>query len=199
MSTLVSHAANTQSTASSAYSSLLQSDRLPSPQIYFPRLTALLKSLHESKQATLAVVKARTDLVKNLESLLERQKRELGKAESLLAEVEEQVKGVQATRDEVRNLIEAESGQEGGQVGERSTTPEVERPVVEALTPPSMPSITADSGVAKSEVKIETGDEFAGLENLDPEIVALLKADMGLNKNSTQGGESMSIDDGYVP
>jgi hypothetical protein len=29
-----------------------------------------------------------------------------------------------------------------------------------------------------------TGDELAGLENLDPEIVALLRADMGLTGQS---------------
>ena len=28
--------------------------------------------------------------------------------------------------------------------------------------------------------EVELGDELAGLDNLDPEIVALLKADMGL-------------------
>jgi len=199
MSTLVSHAANTQATASSAYSSLLQSEHLPSPQIYLPRLTALLKSLHESKQATLAVVKARTDLVKNLESLLDRQKRELGKSETLLSEVDEQVKGVQATRDEVRSLIESE-GPVGEGIGERSTTPEIERPVVEALTPPPTSSIGTGNGIVKSEsADVDAGDDLAGLENLDPEIVALLKADMGISTNSQQAGETMAIDDGYIP
>lgn len=67
----------------------------------------------------------------------------------------------------------------GDGVGARSTTPEVEPPVVEALTPPS----TAD--MKNEEMNVELGDELAGLDNLDPEIVALLKADMGLNKNNS--------------
>ena len=172
----MTHATQTQSSASSAYSSLLQSDHLPSPPIYLPRLTQLLKSLNDSKEATLAVVKARTDLVKALETLLERQKRELKKSEGLLSEVDEQVKGVQLTRDEVQNMME----NNGNGAGVRSTTPEVEPPVVEALTPPST---TAD--VETGGVEMELGDELAGLDNLDPEIVALLKADIGLNKNNS--------------
>jgi hypothetical protein len=173
LSSLVTHAAQSQSTASSAYSSLLQSDHLPSPEIYLPRLTQLLKSLSSSKEATLAVVKTRTDLVKSLETHLDRQKRELTKSQGLLAEVEEQVRGVQETRDEVQNMmVEPQSGVAEVVVGGRSTTPEVEPPQVEALTPPEM-------GLGG-----EMGDEFAGLENLDPEIVALLKADMGMNQQT---------------
>jgi hypothetical protein len=171
LSSLVTHAAQSQSTASSAYSSLLQSDHLPSPEIYLPRLTQLLKSLSSSKEATLAVVKARTDLVKSLETHLDRQKRELTKSQGLLAEVEEQVRGVQETRDEVQNMMVE---QQSGVVVGRSTTPEVEPPQVEALTPPEM-------GLGG-----EMGDEFAGLENLDPEIVALLKADMGMNQQTDE-------------
>jgi hypothetical protein len=96
----------------------------------------------------------------------------LTKSEGLLLEVDEQVKGVQVTRDEVQNMMENNGN--GARV--RSTTPEVEPPVVEALTPPS----TADV-----KMEVELGDELAGLDNLDPEIVALLKADMGLNKSNS--------------
>jgi hypothetical protein len=169
LSSLVTHATQTQSAASSTYSSLLQSDHLPSPPIYLPRLSQLLKSLNSSKEATIAVVKARTALVRSLEILLDKQKRDLAKSETLLAEVDEQVKAIQATRDEVQNMIDG-----GGDVL-RSTTPEVEPPVVEALTPPT---------ISENLVKVEMGDELAGLENLDPEIVALLKADMKLKDNS---------------
>ena len=97
-------------------------------------------------------------------------------------EVDEQVKGVQVTRDEVQNMME--NNGDGARV--RSTTPEVEPPVVEALTPPS----TAD--MKSGELEVELGDELAGLDNLDPEIVALLKADMGLNK-SNSGNWKMDI------
>jgi hypothetical protein len=176
LSSLVTHAAQTQSAASSAYSSLLQSDHLPSPPVYLPRLTQLLKSLNDSKEATLAVVKARTGLVRALETLLDRQKRELAKSQSLLAEVDEQVKGVQFTRDEVKNMMDSNNGDTV-----RSTTPEVEPPVVEALTPPP----TTEQLLKENKTNL-TGleNELAGLENLDPEIVALLKADMGLNRTN---------------
>lgn len=184
LSSLVTHAAQTQATASSAYSSLLQSDHLPSPPVYLPRLSQLLQSLNASKEATLAVVKARTDLVRSLETLLEKQKRELTKSENLLAEVDEQVKGVQITRDEVQNMIA--EGENYGNDGGRSTTPDIEPPVVEALTPPPT-TVAAPTG----EVKNELGDELAGLDNLDPEIVALLKADMGLM--NTSGSNKMDI------
>jgi hypothetical protein len=115
------------------------------------------------------------DMVKALDLLLDRQKRELAKGQALLAEVDEQVKGVQATREEVKTMMERDG------VG-RSTTPEVEPPVVEALTPPF-------AG--------EEGDQMGGLESLDPEIVALLRADMGLSK---EGGvmEDSEMDE-YAP
>lgn len=86
-------------------------------------------------------------------------------------------------------MLEAEP-RNGGEVG-RSTTPEVEPPVVEALTPPSTMEELIKSG------GIETGDELAGLENLEPEIVALLKADIGL-KNSDAGESKGSVDE-YAP
>lgn len=173
LSSLVTHAAQTHSSASTAYSALLQSDKLPEPTAYFPRLTQLLTTLQSSKDSTLAVVKARTDIVRALEALVERQKRELEKARELLSEVEEQVRGVEATREEVRELLEGK---------ERSTTPDVEPPAVEALTPPA------------------AGDELAGLENLDPEIVALLKADMAAKRtNGGDGGQGATDVDEYAP
>jgi hypothetical protein len=124
-------------------------------------------------------------MVRNLESLLDRQKRELAKGEALLAEVDEQVKGVQATRDEVKSMMEEGIG-EG-----RSTTPEVEPPVVEALTPPAMEDV---QGGQES-----TGDELAGLENLDPEIVALLRADMGLTGQSASVPQYDEMVEEYAP
>jgi hypothetical protein len=194
LSSLVTHAAQTQAAAASAYSSLLQSDHLPSPPIYLPRLTQLLKSLDDSKESTLAVVRARTDLVRTLETLLDRQKSELAKAQGLLSEVDEQVKGVKATRDEVQNMMA------GNNDGGRSTTPDVEPPVVEALTPPPSMEDVQSGDVGEAQL-----DELAGLENLDPEIVALLKADMGLAQNISlntnahgEGNGSHDMDE-YAP
>jgi hypothetical protein len=137
------------------------------------------------------VVKARTGLVHALEALLDRQKRELGKSQNLLAEVDEQVKGVQFTRDEVQNMMDSNSG---GVV--RSTTPDVEPPVIEALTPPA----TTEELLKENKTNLEgLENELAGLENLDPEIVALLKADMGLNRmdnvSGTGGTETKANDD----
>jgi len=200
LSSLVNHAAQTQATASSAYSSLLQSDHLPSPPIYLPRLTQLLTSLNSSKEATLAVVKARTDLVRSLESLLDRQKRELAKSQGLLAEVDEQVKGVQATRDEVQIMLGAAGG--GGD-DVRSTTPEIEPPVVEALTPPAVGEEKVEQGNPEA---MQGLDDLAGLGELEPEIVALLRADMGFNRpvgdtsttNLTTTGTNDEVDD-YAP
>jgi hypothetical protein len=188
LSSLVTHAAQTQSIASSAYSSLLQSDHLPSPPIYLPRLGQLLKSLNQSKEATLAVVKARTDLVKSLESLLEKQKRELIKSQSILRDIEEQVKSVQMTRDEVQALMNG-----NGNGGERSTTPDVEPPVVEALTPPPTTEELIKIPLPQKEV-----DSLAGLENLDPEIVTLLRADMGIT-GSKEVDMTDHEEEGYAP
>ena len=132
-----------------------------------------------------------------LETLLEKQKRELAKSQGLLAEVEEQVKGVQTTRDEVRNMMEGKTGETGAAengAGEgRSTTPDVEPPVPEALTPPPM--------TKETEVK---GNEFAGLESLDPEIVALLQKDMGLQAGTSgnglgRGSGDQEMNDEYAP
>jgi ATP phosphoribosyltransferase len=134
--------------------------------------------------------------VRSLETLLERQKRELKKSEGLLAEVDEQVKGVQATRDEVQIMLS------GGKHGEnenevRSTTPDVEPPVVEALTPPADP---VEELHPKSDV-MQGLDDLAGLGELEPEIVALLRADMGLNRTDNPNlttGHNDTVDD-YAP
>jgi len=127
--------------------------------------------------------------VKALESFLERQKRELVKAQGLLNDMDEQVKGVQVTRDEVQNMING---------GIRSATPEVEPPVVEALTPPPT------TEVLQEERKIDLGDGFAGLDNLDPEVVALLKAEL-MTKPPSVGNrvgntnKNGAAEDGYAP
>ena len=114
--------------------------------------------------------------MKALELLLDRQKAELKRAQSLLSEVEEQVKGVKATKDEVENMMRGD----GEKKNVRSTTPDVERPVVESLTPPpTKEEVSKDVGMDTTQL-----NELAGLENLDPEIIALLKADMGLNQNT---------------
>jgi len=176
----VTHAAQTHSAASTAYSSLLQSDHLPAPPVYLPRLSQLLKTLQSSKDSTLAVVKARTDIVRALEGHLERQTRELEKAQGLLSDVEEQVRSVEATKEEVQNMLNEKNG--------RSTTPDVAPPAVEALTPPPA------TGAATA------GDELAGLGNLDPEIVALLKQDMTSNNKNQVGKSNVSQDvDAYAP
>ena len=87
--------------------------------------------------------------------------------------MDEQVKSVQVTRDEVQSMMN------GREI--RNTTPEVEPPVVEALTPPpTTEELLKKRGAAG-------GDEFAGLDNLDPEIVALLKAEL-MNKSSMESG-----------
>ena len=134
--------------------------------------------------------------MRSLETLLERQKRELKKSEGLLAEVDEQVKGVQATRDEVQIMLS------GGNNGEnenelRSATPDVEPPVVEALTPPADPVEELNT---KSNV-MQGLDDLAGLGELEPEIVALLRADMGLNRTDNSNlttGHNDAMDD-YAP
>ena len=95
------------------------------------------------------------------------------------------MRGVQETRDEVQNMMQSGGGGGEKETGVRSTTPEIEPPQVEALTPPEM-------GVKAEEM----GDQFAGLESLDPEIVALLKADMGLRgkdgtKSTMKGPEDV--------
>ena len=95
------------------------------------------------------------------------------------------MRGVQETRDDVQSMLLEQPGGTGVGGG-RSTTPEVEPPQIEALTPPEM-------GVG--DIGGEMGDRFAGLENLDPEIVALLKADMGMSRkdgdNNMKGQEDV--------
>ena len=85
----------------------------------------------------------------------------------------------------------------------RSTTPEVEPPVVEALTPPP----TTEQLLKENKTNlIGLENELAGLENLDPEIVALLKADMGLNRTNimsnirtTEGKGNDETTEEYAP
>lgn len=86
----------------------------------------------------------------------------------------------------------------------RSTTPDVEPPVVEALTPPAG-MLEDKDGPGKSDA-MQGLDDLSGLGDLDPEIVALLRADMGLNPpestpsitNLSTTGKTDEIDD-YAP
>ncbi|TDZ21449.1 UPF0400 protein [Colletotrichum orbiculare MAFF 240422] len=118
---------------------------IPSAPVYAARLNGLLKSLANAEGAVAECVKARKDLMGELEKLLsanqealvndERQHVELA---SRKAETEEKRREVELAI--MRGLPAHETAQSSGNGA--SASPEPERPEVEALTPPSMEAFT---------------------------------------------------------
>ncbi|KKA27877.1 hypothetical protein TD95_004132 [Thielaviopsis punctulata] len=121
----------------------------PSAPVYAARLNGLLKLLGTAEHAVLDSVTARRELVNALDKILDAQKIGLQEEEALLADLQTRKKEIIATRDEVENSIMRglgmpKTGSLAPGAASASGASEPDRPVMEALTPPSVVDTGAD-------------------------------------------------------
>ncbi|KAF6836116.1 hypothetical protein CMUS01_05542 [Colletotrichum musicola] len=118
---------------------------VPSAPVYAARLNGLLKSLANAEGAVAQCVKARKDLISELEKLLNANNEALAADEKQYAELTTRKAETEEKRREVelaimRGLPAHEASRSPGNGA--STSPEPERPEVEALTPPPVEAFT---------------------------------------------------------
>lgn len=118
----------------------------PSANVFAARLNGLMKSLATAEGAVAECVKTRKHLIDALEKLLDNNRAVLEAEEKQLAQLGEQMAEIKQKKQDVemeimRGMADQDSAKRG--LKSASPAPEVERPEVEALTPPA-PSDDAD-------------------------------------------------------
>ncbi|KAJ2895201.1 UPF0400 protein [Zalerion maritima] len=115
----------------------------PAPPVHAARLNGLLRNLSTAEAAIQNSIKARKSLVDNIESILESARRDLASEQKNLDEVQTRKTEVDAKKQEVevdimRNLAANDKPKSPDEPPEpaKLMPPELDRPAVEALTPP---------------------------------------------------------------
>lgn len=106
----------------------------PPPPVHAARLSQLLKTLANAESSVSEVIKSRRALIDGLEKILENNRSELTREETLLSRFGEQKTEIDAKKHEVEDAIVR------GLADEQES--EIPRPEVEALTPPPVEAIT---------------------------------------------------------
>ena len=142
----------------------------PTPPVHAARLSALLRSLATAEGAVSESIKARQDLIKGLEKLLEANRAALAGEEIQHQELEERKSTVEAKKRDVEDGImrglSAETnspapleGTPGSDIhtnGDRETSVEPARPEIEELTPPPAGTHTAVGSPFAEEIPFTT-------------------------------------------
>lgn len=130
----------------------------PSANVFAARLNGLMKSLATAEVAVAECVKTRKDLIGALEKLLDINKTTLDAEEKQLAELVERKSEIEKKKQDVemaimRGLADQDTANRGPKSA--SPKPELDRPEVEALTPPP---ISDDADFYEPEPAVSTFD-----------------------------------------
>ncbi|KAL7813470.1 hypothetical protein V8C26DRAFT_405287 [Trichoderma gracile] len=142
----------------------------PSAPVYAARLNGLLKTLANAESAVAECVKARETLISGLEKMLDANRAALETEKNAAAELSGRKREIEDKKQQVEVAIMRALGPADGNgshaEGESGSPPtELDRPEMEALTPPSMDndfedtapdSIGGDEGAKQSEVTLAT-------------------------------------------
>ncbi|KHO00919.1 DUF618 domain protein [Metarhizium album ARSEF 1941] len=134
----------------------------PSAPVYAARLNGLLKTLANAESAVAECVKAREHLVSGLEKMLDENRSALAADKNAAAELLKRKMEIEDKKQQVEVAIMRALGpsESNGQPGEGDTgSPhsELDRPEMEALTPPQMEDDDAVESVTASETaKVES-------------------------------------------
>ncbi|KKY29219.1 hypothetical protein UCRPC4_g00009 [Phaeomoniella chlamydospora] len=143
-----------QQTANSEYDKLNDANAvLPPPPVHAARLSSLMKALANAETSINETIKARTELITELEKLLEANKAELSKDESHRTDLSHRKVSTEAKKRDVEDAImrgmststpPSHSNGNGSSNHQSNAEPveELERPEYEALTPPPVESLT---------------------------------------------------------
>ncbi|KAF8423608.1 RNA polymerase II-binding domain-containing protein [Tirmania nivea] len=198
--------------ANMEYNKHMESNNIPVPPVYAARLSQLLKTLDTAHTALQDAITTRSELIKNLELLLDTNKTALANEQQQLDELT--MKRTKATemKREVENKILSglDSNGNGSRDGESATPSispeEIERPEVEALTPPPMGDYEEQESAAPQHDyaqyegpdlfstlsalnggpigKREVIDEMGGMDELDSDVAEMLR-----NEAQAQAGQ----------
>jgi regulator of Ty1 transposition protein 103 len=142
---------NSVPTANTEYTKLMDSQASPPPApVHAARLSAMLKTLANAEGAVSESIKARRDLISGLEKLLETNRTSLASEEAQSQEIVSRKATVEAKKREVEDAIvrglSTETSTPARDVPGRESSAngnqDVDRPQIEALTPPPVEALT---------------------------------------------------------
>lgn len=189
--------------ANMEYTKHMESNSVPAPPVYAARLSQLLKTLDTAHTAVQDAISARIELIKNLEFLLDTNKSALAQEQQQLDEIATKRTKTDEVKRDVENKIlsglDSSNGNGNGDGPPRvhSKSPEeIDRPEVEALTPPPMETFEQErsgpqplysqyqgpdlfstlSALNGGPIgKREIIDEMGGMEELDSDVAEMLR------------------------
>ena len=188
--------------ANMEYTKHMESNNIPAPPVYAARLSQLLKTLDTAHTAVQDAITARSELIKTLEILLDTNKTALAGEQAQLDDIVIKRKRTDEMKQEVENKILSgldSSNGNGSHSADTTKSPEeFDRPVVEALTPPSMDSYDEAAPAPQAQVdyaqyqgpdlfstlsalnvgsvvKREVIDEMGGMDELDSDVADMLR------------------------
>ncbi|KAG6034869.1 hypothetical protein E4U41_006339, partial [Claviceps citrina] len=184
---------------------------VPSAPVYAARLNGLLKTLANAENAVAECVKARENLVSNLEKLLDANRNTLVRDKKVIDNLRERNKNIESKKQEVelaimRALGPPESNGSSREDGSVMPVPEPGRPEIEALTPPSMQEDQVVVPLGSSEdmeaaSSIEAGSDVTQKSALNYQSVPV--SANGSNKrrrvDDCEGHPDLTSDDGIDP
>jgi len=211
--------------ANMEYNKHMESNNIPAPPVYAARLSQLLKTLDTAHTAVQDAITARSELIKNLELLLDMNKAALANEQQQLGELT--MKRTKATemKREVENKILSgldSSNGNGNRDGESATPTkspeEIGRPEVEALTPPPMDEYEEQEAAAPQHEypqyegpdlfstlsalnggpigKREVIDEMGGMDELDSDVAEMLRNEAQAQAGHQHQSKRMRLDIG---
>ncbi|OAX84011.1 hypothetical protein ACJ72_01627 [Emergomyces africanus] len=137
------------------------SAQIPTPPVHAARLSQLLKSLANAESSVSEIIKSRQALIQGLEKLLDTNRAALSKEQALAEQLAARKVETESKKRDVedaimRGLSVENSPAPPGNGNAESTTPgqmgeELERPVVEALTPPPAEALTPVGSPSRSQ------------------------------------------------
>ncbi|KAI2788483.1 hypothetical protein POX_e06499 [Penicillium oxalicum] len=154
----------TMTSNSSAKTANVEYDKLKDPNapqitppVHAARLGTLLKALAHAENSVSEVIKSRRALIEGLEKLLESNRSELQKEESLVAQFGIRKAETDAQRREVEDAIMRGYQDDHSTTGQGNGGEEPPRPEVEALTPPPVEALTPVGSPAREQPPVSHG------------------------------------------
>lgn len=177
-------ASNTSNATATSEYDKLNDPKSPQPTlpVHAARLSQLLKSLASAENSVSEVIKSRRALIDGLEKMLQTNRAELSKEESLAAEVTQKKESSDAKKREVEDAImrglsneNTSTNPDADSHGDVSARPEVEAltpPPVEAITPvgspqPEKPEKPEKPSIRRGPFTEEADDDAPGWDNMD--------------------------------
>ncbi|KAJ5090218.1 hypothetical protein N7532_008902 [Penicillium argentinense] len=185
----------TTTTSNTEYDKLQDPKDQPAPPVHAARLSSLLKTLANAETSVSEVIKSRQALIAGLEKLLETNRAELAKEESLAAQLADRKIQTEGKRREVEDaIVRGFNDSSETLIGSGDGASDMPRPAVEALTPPPVEALTPVGSPKPEPAESSHGPFTEEPSQPIPESLVISQPDNGMSlpdsSSFSPGGEN---------